>query len=718
MKNKEYLNFDLKIGEKSNDLYPVSVINSPVGEKSTLVSFPLEDPKFQKRLGGIDKIRGLHGASNTRKTSNNPKIDSTRAIRLPLLDGDENKTVEKIGIILFQKLFDAESEIRSLYRRSLEKAKGEKKGLRIRIRIEAADLACLPWEYLYDQDLGTHICLSNKTPLIRYLELTQSSEVLTIEPPLKILGMIASPNDLPPLNVEKEKADMLKAVDHLRGKAVIDICWVEGQTLDDLESALDKGPWHMLHFIGHGGFNPDTKEGGIALVQEDGSSHFLTASNLALLLEDYESLRIVILNSCEGARSSKTDLFSSAGANLIRKGIPAVISMQYEITDKAALEFSREFYKWIGQGIPLEEALRLARRRIKFANDKTTEWGTPVLHMRAPSGNLFNIEDSIRLASYQTNSQEIKPIKPLLSQSTLSLETLKKSLNDLKKKVKHSWIEGFLKPSLQHSGLIDLVKLHEPTEVESPFGRIPIEVNESLGGMFHKIGRSMLVLGDPGSGKTILLLSMVEELLDTYEKQPDFDLPVVFKLSSWAFYDKSFTDWLIDELSMKYKIPVPVAKPILKNSNLLLMLDGLDEIEDPERRNECVKAINDYIKKQPNTGVAVCCRYKEYVELGEKLILNGAIRVKGFSEEKIMNHLVQAGPAFDELREFLARDSSFLELAEFPFNLNLMMRTFPDVSIEDMITSEFKSVKESNKQLMAAFVANRHASQNKKLSKA
>jgi len=76
---------------------------------------------------------------------------------------------------------------------------------------------------------------------------------------------------------------------------------VQGQTWWDLQDALDQGDWHILHFIGHGGFDRGIGEGLIALVGEDGVTHRLAASDLALLFAEHRSLRLVVLNSCDSA---------------------------------------------------------------------------------------------------------------------------------------------------------------------------------------------------------------------------------------------------------------------------------------------------------------------------------------------------------------------------------------------------------------------------------
>ena len=75
----------------------------------------------------------------------------------------------------------------------------------------------------------------------------------------------------------------------------------------------------------------------------------------------------------------------------MRLGTPAVVAMQYEITDQAAIEFSRYFYNSIAAGTPVDAAVARARRGMAIAIPNTLEWGTPVLFMRASDGVLFNV---------------------------------------------------------------------------------------------------------------------------------------------------------------------------------------------------------------------------------------------------------------------------------------------------------------------------------------
>ncbi len=151
------------------------------------------------------------------------------------------------------------------------------------------------------------------------------------------------------------------------------------------------GPWHIFHFIGHGGFDSNADEGLIALEDESGKAHFLNARQFGRLLADHRPLRLAILNSCEGGRGTARDIFSSTAATLVRHGIPAVLAMQYEITDRAAIEFSRAFYDALADGMPVDTAVSEARKAISIGVENSVEWGTPVLYMGTPDGILFDL---------------------------------------------------------------------------------------------------------------------------------------------------------------------------------------------------------------------------------------------------------------------------------------------------------------------------------------
>ena len=114
---------------------------------------------------------------------------------------------------------------------------------------------------------------------------------------------------------------------------------MDGQTWRDVMKAMRQGPWHIFHFIGHGGYDRQTNEGLLVLADEKGMKHLLPASDLAKLLADHYPLRLVLLNSCEGALGSEVNIYSGTAATLVRRGIPAVLAMQYRSLTKPPSSF-------------------------------------------------------------------------------------------------------------------------------------------------------------------------------------------------------------------------------------------------------------------------------------------------------------------------------------------------------------------------------------------
>jgi len=282
--------------------------------------------------------------------------------------------------------------VRSRFDVSQQIAETQGKGLRIKLRFQTAQLAALPWEFLYDSRRGEYLCLSLHTPLVRYLELPQPPQPLTITSPLKILGMIVSPIDLNPLDTAREKLRVDESLKPLLARGAAQITWLEGQTWRDLQKAMRSDTFHIFHFIGHGRFDAPTDEGQLALADENNRASFVTATQLSRLLADYRSLRLAVLNACEGGMGGTQDIFSSTASILVRRGLPAVLAMQYEITDKAAIEFARAFYESLAEGFAVDASVSEARKALTMAINNTIEWGTPILFMRAPDGILFNVQ--------------------------------------------------------------------------------------------------------------------------------------------------------------------------------------------------------------------------------------------------------------------------------------------------------------------------------------
>ena len=170
--------------------------------------------------------------------------------------------------------------------------------------------------------------------------------------------------------------------------------WLTTPTLQALQRRLRADTFHVFHFIGHGGFDEKTDQGVLVLQSAAGAAWLAPADPIASILRDHRSLRLVVLNACEGARQSRRDAFGSVAAHLVLGRIPAVVAMQFEITDEAALDFSEEFYTVLAQGQPVDVAVAEARKMI-LGRPNEVEWATPVLYMRAQDGLLFDLSEPV-----------------------------------------------------------------------------------------------------------------------------------------------------------------------------------------------------------------------------------------------------------------------------------------------------------------------------------
>lgn len=304
--------------------------------------------------------------------------------------GEGERPVRELGRRLYEFLLGGKG--RPLFTAARHRAARDDRHLRIVLRVRASELARLPWEFLFDADEDSYVCQT--TSLVRRPEVSAPERPLTVRPPLRVLCMAARPEDQEPLAVAAEQEWLNRALSDLRRQGLIHVEWTEGPSWRDLRTALHRGPWHALHFIGHGGFDPVGAEGTLALADDSGGTYHLGADDLAMVLARHTSLRLVVLNACETGRPAERDPFSSMAGALMRRGLPAAVAMQYPISDDAAIEFSRTFYDLLARRHPVDEAVTEARQNIRLARRGTLEWVTPVLFMRSLDGHLFDLTGS------------------------------------------------------------------------------------------------------------------------------------------------------------------------------------------------------------------------------------------------------------------------------------------------------------------------------------
>jgi hypothetical protein len=365
-----YLDFDVLIERADHEAYRVRVVNAPAGSTaSSTFTVPFSQLELENFVLRVGRPR--------------------RVVRR--VDEPETAAIKSFGSQLYRALFHDELEVNLLRSQSQAAAMGM--GLRLRLRLsDTPELAELPWEFLYDRARNRFMCLSDRTPLVRFLEVPDPPRPLPVSPPLRVLVMISSPRDasFAELDVEQEWTKLHGVLSGLEQAGMVQLERLETATLGALRQRLRRDDWHVLHFIGHGGFDPHAQDGVLVLEDQAGGSRLVTAQALGVPLHNHDPLRLVVLNACEGARSDPTDPFAGTAQTLIQQGIPAVVAMQFEITDPAAIAFTSELYAAVADGYPLDAALSQARQAI-YTDVSEVEWATPVLYLRAPDGRIFDV---------------------------------------------------------------------------------------------------------------------------------------------------------------------------------------------------------------------------------------------------------------------------------------------------------------------------------------
>ena len=264
----------------------------------------------------------------------------------------------------------------------------------------------------------------------------------------------------------------------------------------------------------------------------------------------------------------------------------------------------------------------------------------------------------------------------------------KRNRRQLIERVRTDWIEGVLNQSLYKVARIELGLETKPDAVDRPLDVVvqrPDRESQSLPlgtpmrSVFDDLGGRLLILGDPGTGKTTLLLELTRDLLDHADNDEFYPVPVVFNLSSWAKERPSLVEWMADELSRITRLPEETWRVWLEREHILPLLDGLDEVA-LEHREECVARINDFRRQKARLPVVVCSRTRDYGSLDTKLEMPGAAEVQPLKPERVIQFLEQAGEPVAEVRAALQGDATLWEVLDTPFMLNIAMLAYQGAS--------------------------------------
>ncbi len=301
---------------------------------------------------------------------------------LPTLPEDAHwPALEAAGRGLWDCVFGNRT-IAELWRGSLTAARGHA-GLRLRLIVDAPELAALPWELLYDETLGRFLALDGRTPVVRFLRLPFAASAWPEGRPLRLYFTGASPEG--PNSLKEEVAGEWAAIQAAlvgparEGRLALTGA-ADNATLPALAAGLAAGA-DIWHFVGHG------DQDALIFADRQGRAAAAEAGTVGQLLAG-EGVQLAVLNACRAGRGGG-DAASVAGA-LARADIPAVVAMQGSPTAEAATVFAAAFYAAIAAGQPLDRAVTAGRKAIfALGSPLDTDWWLPALFMRSPDGVLW-----------------------------------------------------------------------------------------------------------------------------------------------------------------------------------------------------------------------------------------------------------------------------------------------------------------------------------------
>ena len=512
---------------------------------------------------------------------------------------------------------------------------------------------------------------------------------------IKILFLGANPSDTTRLALDREVREITQRLRATPLAAHFEIVQEWAVRVVDLQAALLRHRPQVVHFSGHGqrrraigtaapevlqvkladSASWSAGEGSSEILVEDEADKVVSISAPALadLFRIVGEVRCVVLNACH----------SAAQADTIRQHVDCVVGMDRAIQDQAAIAFAWAFYQGLGFGESVIKAFELGKNQIDL--EGLAEVEVPKLMLREPfstddrSATQHDADAGRPLVSSAAHmAPQCAPGTPLVDSSiNAHLELL---LDYIVEQLQTSVFDIFSTSEVLMPDFENLPgSKRTPLRPEAYRSRLPCWLNSvearprsfsSLRDAFKHYRGVLLLLGDPGSGKTTSLLGIARELIHERLQDETAPLPVFAPVDTWR--SEPILPWLarVTELSEA------TLNAAIKHQRLVLFLDGLDELPTNEHCHDFLTRLNQF----DELSVLLTCRRQIFEEVRElagrpSSWRGGLVAIAGFTDNQIESYL-QGHP---DLLKTVRADAELSQLVRQPLLLTILATTYQGI---------------------------------------
>lgn len=129
----------------------------------------------------------------------------------------------------------------------------------------------------------------------------------------------------------------------------------------------------------------------------------------------------------------------------------------------------------------------------------------------------------------------------------------------------------------------------------------------------------LIVLGKPGGGKTTFLKWLALSAMDGHFTKRK--VPVFVPLKDWSDGKDTIQEFINNEFKISgFEEPQGFVTKLLETGNLILLLDALDEVNDPGRLTVALKEVRALSSKYPAIKIILSCRTAAYNYIFEQFV--------------------------------------------------------------------------------------------------